>query len=58
MKFQCFRCGHAWQPRIETEPHCCPKCKSYKWQSPKPEQRKTEVASGASKTSTAQNCTR
>jgi len=27
----CKRCGHVWQPRIDTKPVQCPKCKSPMW---------------------------
>lgn len=30
-KWVCLRCGHKWNPRIETKPLACPKCKSYEW---------------------------
>jgi predicted Zn-ribbon and HTH transcriptional regulator len=30
-KKTCKHCGYTWQPRIETEPRACPKCKSPRW---------------------------
>jgi predicted Zn-ribbon and HTH transcriptional regulator len=34
----CVRCGYIWRP-IVLEPRSCPKCRSYKWQTPKPPQK-------------------
>jgi hypothetical protein len=31
MKKTCLHCGYTWQPRIETEPKACPRCKSPRW---------------------------
>jgi hypothetical protein len=31
MKKTCKHCGYTWQPRIETEPKACPRCKSQRW---------------------------
>jgi DNA-directed RNA polymerase subunit RPC12/RpoP len=28
---KCLHCGYTWQPRIETEPKACPRCKSPRW---------------------------
>jgi hypothetical protein len=36
----CQRCGHQWNPRIDSRPQCCPACKSYNWNKP----RKREIA--------------
>jgi predicted Zn-ribbon and HTH transcriptional regulator len=34
--YRCERCGHAWQPRNETQaPRVCPKCKSPYWDRPR-----------------------
>jgi primosomal protein N' len=30
-KKTCLHCGYTWQPRIETEPKACPRCKSQRW---------------------------
>jgi hypothetical protein len=30
-KCLCLHCGYTWQPRIETEPKACPRCKSPRW---------------------------
>jgi predicted Zn-ribbon and HTH transcriptional regulator len=32
---ECRRCGHRWVPRI-AEVRICPKCKSARWDEPKP----------------------
>jgi predicted Zn-ribbon and HTH transcriptional regulator len=36
---QCLRCGHLWVPRL-AEVRICPKCKSARWDQPKPRKRK------------------
>ena len=38
MTNECKQCGHKWQSRRVNHAfsRCCPKCKSYRWQTPKP----------------------
>ena len=33
---KCKRCGYQWEPR-KRNPRTCPRCKSHKWNEPKPE---------------------
>jgi predicted Zn-ribbon and HTH transcriptional regulator len=33
-KKTCKHCGYTWQPRIETDPRACPRCKSPRWNEP------------------------
>ena len=28
---QCGKCGYSWEPRGETKPVSCPRCKRYDW---------------------------
>ena len=35
MSLTCKRCGHVWVPR-KAEVLICPKCKSARWNKPKP----------------------
>lgn len=37
--YRCLRCGHEWWPARDPKrlPKRCPQCKSYVWQSPRPE---------------------
>lgn len=32
----CLRCGHGWFSAMK-RPTTCPRCKSYKWDEPKPQ---------------------
>lgn len=34
-QFECLRCDHKWQPRIERKPLQCPQCKSPYWDRPR-----------------------
>ena len=34
-RYQCQRCGHQWEPRRRA-PLSCPRCRSYRWQQPRP----------------------
>jgi len=29
----CIKCGHKWGTWFKSYPNCCPRCRSYKWQS-------------------------
>jgi predicted Zn-ribbon and HTH transcriptional regulator len=33
--YECDRCDHQWQPRIEAVPKRCPACKSQLWNQPR-----------------------
>jgi len=37
-RLRCLRCRHQWLPRSSTLPKVCPRCKSTKWDVPKPVQ--------------------
>ena len=40
----CLRCGHKWVPRIP-DPRICPKCGSYRWDTPRPKDSLATTAS-------------
>lgn len=35
-RLHCYACGYTWFPRRTRLPDVCPKCKSRKWNKPKP----------------------
>ena len=39
LEIKCKKCKHEWSPRIEEPPKSCPKCKSYKWNKNKEEEK-------------------
>jgi len=45
-KNKCLRCGHEWIQRKEGIPDSCPGCKSYKWDTPPPEEEKSGQQAG------------
>ena len=42
--YQCKRCEYSWDRKIEGSPKpvSCPRCKSYKWDSPKTDKGKKQ----------------
>lgn len=51
--YRCERCGHQWvarhprgMPDADPRPRICPKCKSARWDSPRPIPKAQRVARG------------